>query len=206
MKLNQHKILNLRDVDNSVFLPLCQAYESLVSYWNTIINVVSTGSVDNLLVDLIYESVLPLQTETIPASAKMLDVGSGSGIPAMPLKFARPDLQITLVEARRNKAAFLRRVIDDLDLKEITVYHGRLESISEQEDQTGNYDLITTRGTGSAIKLFPYMEILMKPQGSIWFYKGSKTVKEKKELSKYTVRPVRIQQLTTKLSLIVVDF
>ncbi|MBU1651977.1 class I SAM-dependent methyltransferase, partial [bacterium] len=92
MSLNTHKILDLRDVDKSALEAQCCAYAETLSYWNSITNLVSTGDVDNLLVNLINESITLLQHEELEVGSRVLDIGSGAGIPAFPLKFARPDL------------------------------------------------------------------------------------------------------------------
>jgi 16S rRNA (guanine527-N7)-methyltransferase len=198
------KILNLPYVDNQDFAPLCQAYAKYVSYWNTIINLVSSRDVDNLLSKLIVQSVRPLETQQIKAGSRVLDVGSGAGIPAFPLKFARPDLSITLLEPRRKKMLFLKRVAEELELNSVEVIHARLEEVSTRKDLFEAFDLITTRGTGRALDLFPLMEPLLRPGGTCWFYKGLAGPKEAHELLQVGDVTVEHLQLDKKLSIIVV--
>jgi 16S rRNA (guanine527-N7)-methyltransferase len=193
-------------VDNPGFERLCQAYAEHVSYWNTITNLISTGNVDNLLTDLIVQSIKPLEKESFPQGAKLLDVGSGAGIPALPLKFARPDFRVILLEPRRKKISFLRRVIDELGLKEIEVVSARLEDVKDRPDWQGKFDLITTRGTGHSPPLFRSMEPLVKPGGSIWFYKGLKAQREAAELSQMTSKNVSLLKIDRNLSVISVNF
>ena len=205
MNLRLQKILNLPFVDNSAFYPQCQAYASLVSYWNSTTNLVSTRDVDNLLTDLIRQSVQPLGSEHLPAESKVLDVGSGAGIPAFPLKFARPDLKFTLLEPRRKKALFLRRVVDELQLKDVEVVLARLEEVSGRPGWQASFDLITTRGTGPAPKLFPLMKPLVRQGGTIWFYKGLAASKEANELSRMTPGSIRRLDIDRNLRLIIVQ-
>lgn len=200
------KTLKIPYVDNPQFQLLCQAYKSLVSYWNTVTNIVSGDDVDNLLTDLIRQSVKPLEFVEIPPHARMLDVGSGAGIPALPLKFARPDLKLTLLEPRRKKWLFLRRAVEELGLEEVEVVRSRVEEVVESGDYQAVFDLMTTRGTGSAAELFPKMEPLIRPGGLLWFYKGLKCRKEANQLSRLTRHPVRVQELEEDFGLIIVQF
>ena len=206
MSLRMQKILNLPFVDNSDFYRLCQAYISLLSYWNSIINLVSTHHVDNLLTDLIRQSVEPLATEVIPTRSKVLDVGSGAGFPGLPLKFARPDLKMTLLEPRRKKALFLKRVVQELNLNDVEVVRSRLEDESTRQDWQKAYNLVTTRGTGSASVLFPTMKPLIRPGGACWFYKGIRGRKEARDLSRIFMGPIRLLSIGRNLSVIILQF
>lgn len=197
------KILNLPFVDNRDFYALCQAYTSIVSHWNTIINLVSTRDVDNLLNNLIVQSVQPLSKEAVPFGARVLDVGSGAGIPGFPLKFARPDLKLTLLEPRRQKTLFLSRVVQDLALKDVEVVRARLEEVRARQDWQAAFDLITTRGTGSAPDLFPLMKPLLRPVGSCWFFKGIAGPKEAKELKRLYNHSVEVLEIGKNLSVII---
>lgn len=164
----------------------------------------STKPVDNLLTDLIRQSVAPLAQIDIPGHAKVLDVGSGAGLPALPLKFARQDLQVTMLEPRRKKYLFLNRVIEELGLDGILAVRSRLEEICDKPEWQGEFDLITTRGTGSAADLFPLAKGLIRPGGMCWFYKGRSAGREQIELSALCSGEVRLLELEKGLSLIVV--
>jgi 16S rRNA (guanine527-N7)-methyltransferase len=169
------------------------------------INIVSTRGVDNLLTRLIRQSVEPLSKVEVPVGAVVLDVGSGAGLPGLPLKFARPDLKLTLLEARRKKAAFLRRAVKELDLQDVAVVHGRLEEFCREEKYARSFQLVTTRGTGSAAVLYPLMAPLVAEEGQIWFYKGSNVRRERDALEKVTDNSLNIIKIYGKMSVIVLD-
>lgn len=197
------KILNLPFVDNLEFIPQCQAYLSLVSYWNTITNLISSRDVDNLLIHLIRQSVQPLATEILSKNSVVLDVGSGAGLPGLPLKFARPELRLTLLEPRRKKSLFLQRVVDELKLKNVTVIRQRIEEFSILPDNLQKFDLITARGTGTTDRLLPILLPLLRRGGSCWFYKGSTLKKEMEDLERLHPGKVRQLVIDSKLSVIV---
>ncbi len=202
MSVSKHKILNLRNVDNSNYEQLCASYRGLVSSWNTITNLISTTNVDNLLADLISQSIKPLSEIALFPGLQMLDIGSGAGIPALPIKFAQPEINLTLLEPRRNKSAFLRRVVSELDLEDVTVIRGRLEEFNANTEWLGKFDLITTRGTGDAGKLWPLIRPVAKAGGTIWLFKGAKVEAEAEILSHMISDPIRILQIDNSLSVI----
>ena len=204
MKLDMQKILNLQNVDNSEFSRLCQAYVSLVSYWNSVTNLVSGRDVDNLLKNLILQSVTPLSQEDVPQGARVLDVGSGAGIPALPLKFVRPDFKMTLLEPRRKKTLFLQRVVEELNLAEVEVVRGRLEEVNVKGDWDSAFDLVTTRGTGSATALFPQIKPLIRSGGACWFYKGTAGPREANELKRSGLANVSLMPIDRALYVIII--
>ncbi|MBU0518661.1 16S rRNA (guanine(527)-N(7))-methyltransferase RsmG [bacterium] len=205
MSLNTHKILDLRDVDKSALEAQCCAYAETLSYWNSITNLVSTGDVDNLLVNLINESITLLQHEELEVGSRVLDIGSGAGIPAFPLKFARPDLNMTLIEARRMKAAFLRRVVDELSLQNVTVIHDRIGAEFKMPSWVGQFDMITSRGVGQTVKLFNYLRPFLRTGGSICFFKGSSVSKDAEALRDESDAEIRIHEVSRSISLLVVQ-
>jgi len=148
---------------------------------------------------------MPLVHEPVPAGARVLDVGSGAGLPGFPLKFARPDLEMVLLEPRRKKWLFLRRVIDELRLEGARAERARLEEVAARPDWRRSFDLVTTRGTGPAADLFPRIESLMRPGGRCWFYKGSSAQEEMDPLAQITSHPVRLLELGRNFSLLIVE-
>lgn len=201
-----HETLNIPFVDNSKFQPLCQAYREILTYWNSITNIVSSTNVDKLLTELIRQSVAPLALLDVPQRAKILDIGSGAGIPALPLKFARPDLQVIMLEPRRKKYLFLKRVMEDLALQGVEVVRARLEEVHQTSQWQREFDLVTTRATGPAAHLFPMARPLVRSGGMCWFFKGRAARREYVELAAMTKHDVRLLELEKNLSLLVVQF
>lgn len=108
------------------------AVQQLASYlaelqrWGAKMNL--TGSLaSDRLVEHILDSLAV--TSAMPQGSRVVDVGSGGGFPAIPLAVARPDLQLTMVEATTRKCAFLRHVVRHLGLRGCLVQEGRLEAL-----------------------------------------------------------------------------
>jgi len=83
----------------------------------------------------------------------ILDVGTGAGLPGIPLKIAVPEIRLTLVEATGKKAAFLEHVIGVLDLKNVEVVTGRAEVLAHDVDYRAGFNLVLSRAVASLATL-----------------------------------------------------
>lgn len=96
------------------------------------------------------------------------DLGSGAGLPGIPVAIAAPGLHITLVEARRRRAAFLELAIDALALPNVTVFHGHAEHLREP------VDLIMVRAFTDALACWGIAEPLLGPGGRLLYFAGAR--------------------------------
>ena len=76
---------------------------------------------------------------------RLIDIGTGAGFPGVPLKLARPDLQVTVVEATRKKAAWVERTVRVLALREVQVIAARSEHVARDAARRGRYDVAVAR-------------------------------------------------------------
>mgnify|MGYP002714235212 CR=1 FL=1 len=101
------------------------------------------------------------------ANSRVCDVGSGAGLPGIPLAIARPDLQITLVESLLRRSEFLSLAVDELGLAErVTVVRSRAE------DLKGSFDIVTARAVAALPKLVTWTTPLFMPDGELVALKG----------------------------------
>jgi 16S rRNA (guanine527-N7)-methyltransferase len=103
-------------------------YLDLLESWNRIHRLVGASDrnwmVDNVILDsLLFLRVIPPWANTV------LDIGSGAGIPGIPMKIVRPELSMVMAESRRKRASFLSTVVRALALRDVKVLHGRAESL-----------------------------------------------------------------------------
>ena len=103
-----------------------ETYFRLLMHYQKQTNLTGFSHADDLVNQLCIDSLQILRLGQIPSP--MLDVGSGAGFPAIPIKILQPDLDMILVEPRTKRYAFLRRVEDELHLNKITVLHSKIES------------------------------------------------------------------------------
>lgn len=112
---------------------------------------------------------LPL-VELITEGATLADIGSGAGLPGIPIAIARPDLQVTLIEPMARRADFLKETINSLDLKNTQVFHGRAEALFGKR----KFDFVTARAVAPLMKLVKLAIPLLKNQGFLLALKGEK--------------------------------
>jgi 16S rRNA (guanine527-N7)-methyltransferase len=136
----------------------------------------------------------------LPAGALVLDVGSGGGVPGIPLAIARPDLEIMMVEATQKKAMWLEMVSEALGLDNVTVAPERAEELAET-DLAGTFDAVTARAVAKISQLVPWTAPFARPGGHLLFIKGQKAPDELREakrvLSRYKLRHTKTELTTT---------
>ena len=105
----------------------------------------------------------------------LIDVGSGGGFPALPIKIVKEDLKVTLVESTGKKCEFLKAVVKELNLKEVTVLNGRAEDFSKDPIYREKYDICTARAVARLNTLCEYCMPFVKVNGTFVSYKGDGT-------------------------------
>jgi 16S rRNA (guanine527-N7)-methyltransferase len=128
-------------------LSLLETYYHLLTHWNKRINLtslrlepMSDEGFDRLLIE-------PLAAAKYVTDSPLnwVDLGSGGGSPAFPLKIARPSAKLRLIETRSRKAAFLREVARELDFPDVEVMNERFEESSKRPEFSEIADLVTVR-------------------------------------------------------------
>ncbi len=142
-------------------------------------------------------SLVPLLRE-VPTGARLLDVGSGGGVPGVPLAIARPDLRVTLMDATEKKVAFLRAVGAALGLASLEVVSGRAEQLA-LGDLAGAFDVVTARAVGKVQALLPWTAPFAKRGGRLLLIKGERADQELGEAHKQ-LRRFRCTHETTVLT------
>lgn len=113
---------------------------ALLEAWNARINLTGRGTAAELQREHLADSVVLAQA--VPPAAKVVDVGSGGGLPAIPFAVLRPDVVLTLVEPRAKRVAFLRTAVRELGLHAVEVLRARAEDLPD-----GGHDFATSRAT-----------------------------------------------------------
>ncbi|PWM73608.1 MAG: 16S rRNA (guanine(527)-N(7))-methyltransferase RsmG [Bacillota bacterium] len=113
---------------------------------------------------------------------KLLDVGSGGGMPALPLAVVREDISFTLLEATGKKCEFLKSAANLLGLKNVTVVNGRAEELAKGEMRE-SFDTVTARAVARLNTLAEYCLPFVKVGGTFVAYKGDADEEVKEALS-----------------------
>jgi 16S rRNA (guanine527-N7)-methyltransferase len=114
--------------------------------------------------------------ELVPAGCRVLDVGSGAGLPGIPLAIARPDLTIVLLETMARRVAWLHEVIAELDLA-VSVYRGRAEDPTVRAE-LGGEDVVVARAVAPLGRLVGWALPLVAPTGRLLAIKGASAQQE----------------------------
>ena len=111
--------------------------------------------------------------EAFDEGASVADVGSGAGLPGIPLAIARPDLQLTLIEPLLKRSTYLKEVTAQLGLDNVTVVRGRAE-----EQKRGQFDAVTARAVAPLGKLAGWSLPLVRHGGAMVAMKGASVSEE----------------------------
>ncbi len=160
---------------------LTKYYEELI-FWNKTISLVSVKSPLDIPIKHFIDSLTVLHFIEKRAS-RLLDLGSGAGFPGIPLKIVLRRLKLTLVESSRKKASFLKNVTRKLDLDDVTIVNERVESILEEKDHRGSYDIVISRATFKLPELIERGAPFLSSGGTLIAMKGKNTAIELSESS-----------------------
>lgn len=126
----------------------------------------------------LYDAIYPLKDIIIEKNSKLIDLGTGGGLPGIPIKIIRPDLKVTLLDSNRKKALFLKEVINKLNLQDISVINDRAESIGQDLMHRESYDYIFCRAVARLTVLAELSLPLLKIGGKAVLYKGPRGEEE----------------------------
>jgi len=171
-------------------IALFETYRETLLLWNSKMNLVSLQSELDLPVRHFMDSLSLLPF--LPAGpCRLIDIGSGAGFPAIPVKIVRTDLHVTLLEASRKKCSFLKEVIRTLGLGDITVVNSRLESLLAAAPPP-QFDAVVSRATFKMLDLVRNAFPLLKPGGILIAMKGPGIEEETAALDSLKNVPYRI--------------
>jgi 16S rRNA (guanine527-N7)-methyltransferase len=148
-------------------------YLALLKKWNKVYNLTAIRNTDDMLTHHLLDSLaavphLATWARKGRGPARVLDVGSGGGLPGMPLAIACPDIQITLVDIVQKKTAFLTQCKAELGLANVAVHWGHVEKIAEAP----SYTVLTSRAFAELIDFVTLAGHLLAPGGHVLAMKG----------------------------------
>ena len=149
-------------------------YERLLREWNERVNLVSRKDIDRLVGYHFLDSLTA--SALIPQGSTVCDVGSGGGLPGIPLKIARDDIRLALVESTGKKARFLELAVSELKLGQTIVRAERVESMSGLQ-----FDVVLSRLVGKTDEIAKWVARLLNPGGLIILYKSATAEAELKQ-------------------------
>ena len=148
------------------------AYVDLLSRWNKRMNLTALDERDEAIDRLLIEPLVAVKY--LPSrSAVVLDIGSGGGSPAIPMKLAASGIALRMVEAKTRKAAFLREAIRQLNLGDTVVEASRYEELLSRPDLHEAAGVVTVRAVRIEVRLLTGLQAFLAPGGEIFLFRGS---------------------------------
>ena len=162
------------------------AYAQLMAKWNPVYNLTAIRDTDKMVSHHLLDSlaVLPMFEKIISErtllsnTPKIIDVGTGGGLPGVVLSIMHPDWHITLIDPVHKKTAFLTQVKAQLNLSNVHIVTGKVEDL----EPTQTFDIITSRAFASLVDFVRLSERALKPTGCFLAMKGVAPMKELAEL------------------------
>lgn len=177
--------LGLQSVVHAEMQERCLAFIALMQKWNKVYNLTAVRDAQEMLILHVLDSLSVLPHI---ASERLLDVGSGGGLPGLIIAICRPDVQVTTIDTVQKKAIFMRQAKAELGLVNVDVIHGRVEAWQPPSP----FAQIISRAF-SDIALFKKLTMhLIAPQGKWLAMKG---LVPDAELSEAQVTPSQIIRL-----------
>jgi 16S rRNA (guanine527-N7)-methyltransferase len=174
------------------------AFRDLLLKWNKTYNLTALRDPEQAISHHLLDSLAILPHV---ASGPLLDVGSGGGLPGIPVAIARPDLSVSMVDTVQKKATFLQQASIELGLKNVAVHHARVEEMQ------GQYAQISSRAFAEIGLFVGLTRHLLAPGGRWLAMKGQRPDAELKalpaDIAVEEIVPLRVPGLTAERHLII---
>ena len=147
------------------------AYAGLLSQYERA-NVIGTKDFGEILRRHVLDSLSCLLFTPLKNARKVGDIGSGGGLPGIPLAVALPDAEVTLFESTGRKAEFLRYAVKELGLANVRVVNARIEVSARDDDHRGKYEVCTARALARLSVVSEYSLPLLRRGAHVVAMKG----------------------------------
>jgi 16S rRNA (guanine527-N7)-methyltransferase len=148
------------------------AYYDLLSRWNRKINLTALDDPDEAIDRLLLEPLVAARYLPAP-DVRLMDVGSGGGSPAIPLKLSAPGLSLTMVEVKTRKSAFLREAIRQLELDRTTVETSRYEELLTKPELHEAFGVLSLRAVRVEAAALLTLQAFVAPEGQVFLFRGA---------------------------------
>lgn len=174
--------ITLNDKQKEQFL---KYYELLVE-WNGFMNLTAITEFDDVMKKHFADSlsIVKAFSKIRTEKLKVIDIGTGAGFPGIPLKIVFPQIELTLLDSLQKRLKFLQEVINQLELGEVELIHGRAEDFCKPSMKREQYDLCVSRAVANLATLSELCLPYVKVGGKFIPYKSEKAEEEVREAQK----------------------
>ncbi|PJD94158.1 MAG: 16S rRNA (guanine(527)-N(7))-methyltransferase RsmG [Legionella sp.] len=186
--------------DLDVLAQSCGVYLALLQKWNQAYNLTAVRSIHDMVGRHILDSLAILPWIT---GRRVLDVGTGAGLPGIPLALACPDKQVVLLDSNGKKTRFLAEVQRVLDIKNIEIIQSRVETYQP----TLPFDTVVSRAFSEMQTMLDQTQHLLAPGGQWVAMKGSQVNLELSSLTHaYRLEPYTVADVEGERCCVIIDY
>ncbi len=186
------------DLDNRQIGQLA-ALVGLLAKWNRVYNLTAVREPQEMVTRHILDSLVVLPWLR---GDSLLDVGTGAGLPGLPLAIARPDLNITLLDSSDKKLRFVRQAAAELKLDRVDIVHARMQTYQPAQP----FDMVISRAVSSLAALYRMTQPLLRDGGRFLFMKGTRPDAELEDFEhagRVQIEPLRVPGLNAERHLLI---
>lgn len=162
-----------------------ERYLELLQEWNEKINLTAITKKEEVYLKHFYDSLTAgLYVDFSKGVQSLCDVGSGAGFPSIPLKIIYPELNITIVDSLKKRIGFLEKVVEELGLEGVYLYHDRAETFGQNKQFRASFDFVTARAVARMSVLAELCLPLVKKNGTFIAMKAAHAPEELEDAKK----------------------
>lgn len=178
IELLQSRLQDMQIDTNDNMLHQYVTYYQMIVEKNKVMNLTAITEFPDFVEKHFMDSLSLVKATDLSKVHYVIDVGTGAGFPAIPLKIAFPHLHITMVDSLQKRVAFLDEVIRELKLSNIIAIHGRAEDLGHNPKYREKYDLCVSRAVANLSTLSEYCIPFVKKGGMFISYKSGGSAEE----------------------------
>ena len=179
-------------------------YHEMLLDWNTRMNLTALTAPEDVAVKHIIDSLTAYDAARFDGARTLIDVGTGAGLPGIPLAVYAPHLTVTLLDALNKRVRFLTEVTAAMGLQNVRCIHARAEEAARTAEHRAAYDIAVSRAVARLPVLLEYTLPFVRVGGTLLALKGRAYAEEQKEArraaevlggGRITARPVHLPGL-----------
>lgn len=179
-------------------------YNEMLLDWNTRMNLTALTAPEDVAVKHIIDSLTAYDAALFDGARTLIDVGTGAGLPGIPLAVYAPHLTVTLLDSLNKRVRFLTEVIAAMGLQNVRCIHARAEEAARTAEHRAAYDIVVSRAVARLPVLLEYTLPFVRVGGTLLALKGRAYAEEQKEArraaevlggGRITARPVHLPGL-----------
>ena len=179
-------------------------YHEMLLDWNTRMNLTALTAPEDVAVKHIIDSLTAYDAALFDGARTLIDVGTGAGLPGIPLAVYAPHLTVTLLDSLNKRVRFLTEVTAAMGLQNVRCIHARAEEAARTAEHRAAYDIAVSRAVARLTVLLEYTLPFVRVGGTLLALKGRAYAEEQKEArraagvlggGRITARPVHLPGL-----------